>query len=344
MKNFWEKLNKPFFALAPMYDVTDAAFRAMFVKYSKSRKTKETPDLVLFTEFVSCDGLASDEGRPKLLRELYYIEEEHPIVAQVFGARLENVEKAATLIKELGFDGLDLNMGCPDKAVEKQGAGAALIKDPALAREIVAAAKQGAGDLPVSVKTRLGYNKLDVGWLEKIIESKPAALTVHLRTRKEMSLVPARWFDFPVIVQLAKKAGVVIIGNGDVSDVAEGRQRASESGADGVMIGRGAFGRPWLFAGPESEPTLAEKLKIMIEHANLFWDLYGPTETNQKLFGGHQKNFAVMKKHFKAYVSGFPGASDLRAKLMTAENPAEIRGIIKESKLSGGKSRVVGRS
>lgn len=334
MKSFWGKLNKPFFALAPMYDVTDAPFRAMFAKYSKKAKAKEVPDLVLFTEFVSCDGLASEEGRSKLLRELYYTEAERPIVAQVFGARPGNMEKAARLISELGFDGLDLNMGCPDKAIEKQGAGAALLKDPILAREVVAAAKQGAGDLPVSVKIRLGYNKLDLVWLEKIIATKPAALTVHLRTRKEMSLVPARWSDFPPIVTLAHEAGLVVVGNGDVVGIADGQQKANASGADGIMIGRGAFGRPWLFSGGE-EPALKEKLKILQEQTELFWDLYGPTETNKKLFAGHQKNFAVMKKHFKAYVSGFAGASNLRAKLMAAENPEAVKKIIREAEKEG---------
>src|SRR6266702_3665286 len=146
-KNFWEKLKKPFFVLAPMADVTDIAQRQMLVKYGK-------PD-VLYTEFVSADGLANEKGRKVLIKDLRFEKNEHPIVAQIFGANPENIKKAAALVAELGFDGLDINMGCPDKAVIKQGAGSALIKNPKLAREIIRAAKEGAGSLPVSVKTRI---------------------------------------------------------------------------------------------------------------------------------------------------------------------------------------------
>lgn len=314
-----------------MYDVTDAAFRAMFVKYSKNPGRKNWP-LVLFTEFVSADGLVSEAGRAKLLREFYFTEKEHPIVAQIFGAKPEKVEAAVRLIKKLGFDGVDINMGCPDKTIEKQGAGAALIKQPVLAKEIILAAKRGAGEMPVSVKTRLGYNKIDLTWLAAILETKPAALTVHLRTRKEMSATSARWDIFPEIVQMAKEAGVIIIGNGDISKISVGLAKAASSGADGVMIGRGAFGRPWFFSKTKNEPILKKRLNIMEEQTKKFWRLYGPTATNKRLFGGHQKNFAVMKKHFKAYASDFPGASRLRARLMSANNPKEVKEILTREK------------
>ena len=180
--NFWEKLNKPIFVLAPMADVTDAAFRRIIAKYGK-------PD-VFWTEFVSADGLtlAPEEGRKKLLRDLEYSESERPIVAQFFTSNPENMKKAAELAVELGFDGIDINMGCPDKSVEKQKAGAALIKNPKLAREIIRAAKAGAGSLPVSVKTRLGYNKDELEtWLPELLAEEPAVVTIHARTRKEMS-------------------------------------------------------------------------------------------------------------------------------------------------------------
>jgi len=329
MKNFWQKLNKPFFCLAPMSDVTDAAFRQMFVKYGK-------PD-VLFTEFVSADGLASDVGRAKLLRELYYTEAERPIVAQIFGSRLENIEKAVKLIKKLGFDGVDINMGCPDRAVEKQGAGAALIKNPKLAQEIILAAKKFG--LPVSVKTRLGYSKIDYDWIKTVLEAKPDAVTFHLRTRKEMSEVPAHWEVWPRIAKIFKSSGIVLITNGDVKSIEEGQKLAEKYGINGIMIGRSALGKPWLFGGrklslSESKnspwPELSEKLKIMLEHSKLFWDLYGPTNKNKKLFAGHQKNFAVMRKHFKTYVLGFKGATALRAKLMRANNPDEVEKIMNE--------------
>ena len=187
MLGFWQKLNKPIFVLAPMADVTDAAFRRIIAKYGK-------PD-VMWTEFVSADGLAlaPEAGRKKLLKHLEYSESERPIVAQFFTSTPENMKKAAKLALELGFDGVDINMGCPDRSVEKQGAGASLMKNVALARELVRAAKEGAGTLPVSVKTRTGYSKPDLeNWLPEILKEDPAVVTVHARTRKEMSKVPAR--------------------------------------------------------------------------------------------------------------------------------------------------------
>ena len=182
---FWDNLPKPFFTLAPMADVTDAVFRQVIAEIAKPN--------VFFTEFTSADGLSHVKGREKLLINFRYSELERPIVAQIFGSRPENIHKAAALCKDLGFDGVDINMGCPDKKVEKQGAGSALIKTPKLALEIIDAALEGCAPLPVSVKTRLGYNEVDLAWLEMLMNTRIAALTVHLRTRKEMSKVGAHW-------------------------------------------------------------------------------------------------------------------------------------------------------
>src|SRR3989338_8300727 len=195
MQNFWEKLRKPILCLAPMADVTDCAFRQIIAKYGK-------PD-IFWTEFVSADGLAHPVAREKLLIDLKYGENERPIVAQIFGGKIENIKEAAKLCRELGFDGIDINMGCPDKTIEKQCAGAAMMKDPKLAREIIRAAKEGAGDLPISVKTRIGYNKNEIEtWIRELLSEDIAALTVHLRTRKEMSNVPAHWDLMKRIVQI----------------------------------------------------------------------------------------------------------------------------------------------
>lgn len=311
-QGFWKKLKRPILALAPMADVTDAAFRKLIAKYGK-------PD-VMWTEFVSCDGLCSDKGRLILMRALKYSPAERPIVAQIFGANPENFYKCAKLLKKLKFDGIDINMGCPDRKVEKQGGGAKLIMNPELAKEIIRQTKRGAGGLPVSVKTRIGYNKRNIEeWIGHLIEAEPAVITVHARTRKEMSKVPADWRAIAEVVKLIKKSGkdILVIGNGDVKDLADARKRAKESGADGVMIGRGIFGNPWLFNSRKKKVTLAEKLKAMLEHAKLF----------EKLLGG--KNFEVMKKHFKAYVAGFPGASELRAKLMQTHSAAEVAKILR---------------
>jgi nifR3 family TIM-barrel protein len=313
MKNFWNKLEKPFFVLAPMADVTDPAFRRIIAKYGK-------PDVV-WTEFVSADGLARapEEGRRKLLKDLEYTESERPIVAQFFTSNPENMETAARLASELGFDGIDINMGCPDRTIEKQFAGAALMKNPKLARELIRSAKIGAKDLPLSVKTRVGFNKVELDtWLPEILMEKPAAVTIHARTRKEMSKVPARWEHVREAVSLRDTLApeVLILGNGDVKDLKEAREKIKETGADGVMLGRAIFGNPWLFA--EYLPSIEEKLLIMVEHTKLF----------EELLSGF-KSFAVMKKHYKAYVNGFLGAGELRTKLMETINSDEVEATVK---------------
>jgi nifR3 family TIM-barrel protein len=322
VKSFWDKLPRPIMALAPMADVTDAAFRRLIAKCG--------PPDITWTEFVSADGLCHPLGRERLRRDLLYTEAERPIVAQLFGARPEQMKEAAQLIAELGFDGLDLNMGCPDRAVEKQGAGAALMKNPKLARELIRAAREGtraAGrELPISVKTRLGYNKDELEtWLPELLAEAPAAVTIHARTRKEMSKVPARWERVRRAVEIRNELGssALILGNGDATDLADARVKAEVSGADGVMLGRAIFGNPWLFAKvPERDSaseglTVADRLVVLIEHAHLF----------EELLGGH-KSFAVMKKHFKAYIKDFEGAAELRAQLMETENAAEVETII----------------
>lgn len=339
--NFWQRLkkenNRPILCLAPMADVTDSAFRYIIAKYSKDTKPdissslstdisllgnssarlgqpvqgtlERVSDFVMWTEFVSADGLilAKEEGKKKLLKDLEYSEIERPIVAQLFGSNPENMKKAAELVVKLGFDGLDINMGCPDKSVEKQGAGAAMIKNPKLALEIIKSAKQGIKEaaerldiqeIPVSVKTRLGYNKDELEeWLPMLLSAEPAVITIHARTRKEMSKVPARWdrvkraVEIRDRIQMNEVLKTFIFGNGDVLDIEDAYMKAQESGADGVMIGRAIFGNPFLFSG--SVPTREEKLKALREHIILFDKNLGST-----------KSFAVMKKHFKSYLLG----------------------------------------
>ncbi len=316
---FWNRLPKPFFAMAPMADVTDCVFREIISKYSRHGEVGGGPD-VFWTEFVSTDGLALG-GRDALLVDLKFNPEiERPIVAQLFGSNIETMEKAAALCQELGFDGIDINMGCPDKSIEKQGAGAAMIKNPKRAREIIQAAKRGAPNLPISVKTRVGYNKVEIEeWIPQILEEGVAALTVHARTRKEMSLVPARWEHVAEVVRMRDAMGLdtKIIGNGDVKTVVEGKMLAEQTGCDGIMIGRGIFGTPWLFDTTRQEPTLRERFAILIEH----------TKRYEAVLGG-LKNFSIMKKHYKAYVNGFDGAKELRVELMDAPDAKTIEGIV----------------
>jgi len=337
--NFWKKLKKPIFVIAPMANVTDYAFRTMFTKYGK-------PD-VMWTEFVSADGLCS-EGKDKLLNDLKFSPKERPIVAQLFTGHPDKMLGAAKIVAKLGFDGLDINMGCPDRSVEKQGGGSAMIKSPKVALEVLEAARNGF-DGPVSVKTRIGYNSVDWKWLRLLLEQNLPVLTVHLRTRKEMSDIGAHWELMPEIVKLRDEvqvqAGVpleektLIIGNGDVESMADAQEKVEKYGCDGVMIGRGIFGKPWFFKEvtrinkstriPQIDEKIPEeRLKIMLEHAKLFNKLYCKKGNSKSAKKSH-KNFAVMKKHFKAYVSGFDGAKELRVKLMEAETCMDVEKIVK---------------
>ncbi len=328
-KGFWEKLSRPSMCMAPMADVTDAAFRSIFAKYGK-------PD-VTWTEFVSADGLflrplvpgISDQPRNTLeeialrhgigtdhplLKDLIYTDAERPIVAQFFSRDPERMRRAAAFARELGYDGIDINMGCPADVICQQGAGAAMIKDPVRAREIIQATILGAGDLPVSVKTRIGYNtdELDT-WLPMLLTSGVAVITLHARTRKEMSKVPADWSAITRAVTMRNNLNpeVLIIGNGDVSSLAEGHARVQKTGCDGVMIGRGIFGNPWLFNErvKKEDLPIATVLEVLQEHTKLYEEILGTT-----------KSFALMKKHFKSYLSIFPETKELRTELIENGN------------------------
>lgn len=315
--NFWKKLNRPILALAPMADVTDPAYRKLIAEIA--------PADVFWTEFVSADGLYATRTRGvmpdsenPLVRDLKYSEGERPIVAQFFGNNPETIAYAATLAKELGFDGVDINMGCPDRAIEKQGAGAAMMKTPEKVAEIVAAAREGG--LPVSVKTRIGYNRDEIdAWIPAVLATKPDALTVHLRTRKEMSLVPAHWELASKLIDLRDTLSpeTILLGNGDIKTRSEALAKIEETGIDGVMLGRGIFGNPWLFSTDETEKTKEEKLLMLIRLAEYFDELRP------------RKSFHIMKKHFKAFVHGWHGAAEDRARLMEAGSLEELKELIK---------------
>lgn len=350
--NFWQSLPKPFLVVAPMADVTDAAFRRMLAKYGSHERADGSiggPD-VMWTEFVAADGLmrATPEGKEKLMADLIYSEEERPIVAQLFSSNEEHMEQAAKLCRELGFDGVDINMGCPDRSIEKQGCGSAMIKNPDSAKAIIRAAKRGAKDIPVSVKTRIGYHQDEIDtWIPALLSESPAALTIHARTRQELSKVPADWERINRVVALRDKFApeVLIIGNGDVLSPEDAEEKMRKSGADGAMVGRALFGNPWFFHPTKRLPhqltalpthgvdrekiikestqqsefeyiTLEERLRVMVEHTKLFEELL------------EFKNFAVMKKHYKAYVNGFYGASELRGNLMEQNSSTEVERVV----------------
>ena len=331
---FWKKVKaqadaeqRPIMVIAPMANVTDAPFRRIIAKYGK-------PD-VTWTEFVSADGLCSPAGKEALLRDLVYSEAERPIVAQLFSSNPDKMRQAAALVLELGFDGIDINMGCPDRSIEKQGAGAALIRTPEVAKAVIRAAQEGvAGKIPVSVKTRIGYNKNELEtWIPELLSTGIAALTIHARTRKEMSKVPARWEHVKRVVEIrdalqgpvvASTAGekstsarTLILGNGDVLDWADGEAKAVATGADGIMLGRAIFGNPWLFNKIQPQISIPERLAVMVEHTTAFEQLLADV-----------KNFAIMKKHYKAYVNGWDGAKELRLELMAADSAKQVGEIV----------------
>lgn len=310
---FWQQLRRPFTVLAPMSGVTDAAFRRVVAQCGKPA--------VMFTEFVPADGLCSS-GLANLLPLLRFDETERPIVAQLHGGHPRSFFKAAQVLAELGFDGIDINMGCPSRAVEGHGGGAVLIKEPAKAREIIAAAQAGAGGLPVSVKTRLGYRSNEIeSWIAGLLAAQPAALTLHARTRQQGYRGHARWEAIAQTVELARELfpdsaeRLLIIGNGDVQNLEQARQRTEETGCDGVMIGRGAWGNPWCFSGgpAPAERPLARMLAVLLMHTRFYIELYGSDQPLEPL-----------RKHYKTYITGFRGAAELRTRLMAARDYAAL--------------------
>lgn len=311
MKSFWQNLAKPILALAPMEDVSDSVFRRIVALCA--------PPTVFFTEFTSVDGLFS-RGREKVSHRLDYTEKERPIVAQIWGNTPELFSKAAKLIAEMKFDGVDINAGCPQKNVTSHGGGACLIQDPPRVEEIIAAAKESG--IPVSVKTRLGYKKISADWIQFLLEQDLDALTIHGRTVAELSKVPAHWDEIGKAAKLRNDMGknTVIIGNGDVVNYADAVAKCAKFGTDGAMIGRGIFHNLWAFdkngVSHMDDPT--EMLCLMREHIRLFDETWGTV-----------KNFAVMKKFFKIYVQGFPHASEIREQLMRVNNRQEAEAILR---------------
>jgi tRNA-dihydrouridine synthase len=315
MPSFWKLLKRPITVLAPMEDVTDFVFREIIADIGK-------PD-VLFTEFTNADALSS-EGRKDAIRKLLYSEKQRPIVAQIWGATPNNYFKAAQYIEELKFDGIDINMGCPDKKVMKVKSGASLITDKELALELIQTVKQGAPKLPLSVKTRLSSNKKATeDWVSFLLEQKLDALIIHCRSTKEKSKGEAHWDEIGKAVKLKDKISpeTTIIGNGDVKSYAEVLDKHKTYGVDGVMIGRGVFSNPWVFER-KLEPTnhnISDYIELLRKHLSLYNKTWGDT-----------KNFENMKKFFKVYINNFRGSNTLRKKLMKCHSYEEVTEILEK--------------
>lgn len=360
--NWWRTLPRPVIGLAPMDGVTDATFRFMVARQGK-------PD-VIFTEFTHVHDIC--RGPEFLLDSLLFEEVERPIVAQLYGKDPELFYQAAHAVCELGFDGLDINMGCPSRSVASSGSGAGLIRTPALAHEIIRAAKQGIVDwvngqsleaaginparvaclvrmnerggrispsrrapIPVSLKTRLGYDEVVVDrWIEHLLTESPAVISLHGRTLQQMYRGEADWSAIARAAEIVRGSGTLLIGNGDVQSLQEAVRRIRDSGVDGVLIGRAALGAPWFFRdnyqarhaannggsdGPESWfPTVDERFGTLLEHARRFETQAG------------RRQFKRMRKHLGWYCKGFPHAAALRAKMFQVSSVADVETVLAE--------------
>lgn len=352
--NFWQNLANPILGLSPMDGVTDAAFRFIVAKYGQPS--------VIFTEFINVEGLA--HGAVKTLPAFLYDPIERPLIGQIYGITPDNFYQACFIVAELGFDGIDINMGCPSKAVSGHGGGAGLIKKPKLACDILKTCRRAAADwaagktvreagvhqdllpfirqqqklrggppprrlLPVSVKTRLGYDKIITGsWIETLLSCEPDNITLHGRTLREMYTGEAHWDEIAKAAEIvhAAKYPVTILGNGDVKSLSDARRKIAQNGVDGALIGRASFGEPWIFSDAPP-PDLPEKFRIALEHCQKHEEIFrinkaaGSTLTPTQIF-------APMKKHLGWYCRGFAGAKELRMQLMSADSTAEVKKIL----------------
>ncbi|MDG5420278.1 tRNA-dihydrouridine synthase [Staphylococcus aureus] len=313
-ENFWSELPRPFFILAPMEDVTDIVFRHVVSEAAR-------PD-VFFTEFTNTESFCHPEGIHSVRGRLTFSEDEQPMVAHIWGDKPEQFRETSIQLAKMGFKGIDLNMGCPVANVAKKGKGSGLILRPDVAAEIIQATK--AGGLPVSVKTRLGYYEIDEwkDWLKHVFEQDIANLSIHLRTRKEMSKVDAHWELIEAIKNLRDEIApnTLLTINGDIPDRKTGLELAEKYGIDGVMIGRGIFHNPFAFEKEPREHTSKELLDLLRLHLSLF-NKYEKDEIRQ---------FKSLRRFFKIYVRGIRGASELRHQLMNTQSIAEARALLDE--------------
>ncbi|WP_249872187.1 tRNA dihydrouridine synthase [Oceanobacillus saliphilus] len=310
--NFWRDLPRPFFVLAPMEDVTDVVFRHVVSEAGR-------PD-VFFTEFTNSVSYCHPEGKESVRGRLTFTEDEQPIVAHIWGDQPEHFRQMSIGMAELGFRGVDINMGCPVPNVAGKGKGCGLIRRPEVAAELIEAAK--AGGLPVSVKTRLGYTNVDEwhDWLTHILKQDIANLSIHLRTKKEMSKVDAHWELIPEIKKLRDEVApdTLLTINGDIPDRETGLKLAEEYGVDGVMIGRGVFKNPFAFEKEPKDHSSQELLELLRLHLDLF-DKYSKIEA---------RPFRPLRRFFKIYVRGIRGAGELRNQLMSTESTDEVRALL----------------
>ena len=308
--NIYTEMKKPIFSLAPMEDVTDSVFRQVVSTASK-------PTL-FYTEFVNVEGLNS-KGKERVIHRLEYDKKEKPIVAQLWGITPLNFYKAAKLVKKLGFDGVDINMGCSVKKVVQKNAGSGLIQEErGRVKEIIEAVKEGSKGLPVSVKTRLGWDEYDMDWIKFLLEQDLDALTIHGRTARGKGILNANWEKISECVDMRDemKKDTLIFGNGDIHSLKQAKEYYKKYKVDGVMIGRAAITNPWIFSGKENI-SQEERYILFKKHLELFNTVWG-----------ERKNFSQLKKFFRAYIYGFDGANEIRSEFMKCNSVKECMDIL----------------
>lgn len=317
VENIWKSLPRHFTVLAPMEGVTDVVFRQVVARAGR-------PDL-FFTEFTNVSSFASEKGRANALERLDIVTSDNPIIAQIWGKNPEHFAELAKALEGMGFQGLDINMGCPDRHVNKAGGGAAMIKTPDLAIECIRQAKKHT-NLPISVKTRLGFTYIDElrEWLTILLKEDLSALTVHLRTRKEMTKVPAHFELIPKIIALKEEVSpnTKLVINGDVRDLRHAKELWVQfPQVDGFMIGRGVFSNPYCFS--EHVPNREELMELLKYHLDLH-DLRNVELENR----GSKYSYEPLKRFFKVYLHSFAGASEIRTALMECKNTNEVRKVL----------------
>ena len=348
---FWETLAKPIIGLSPMDGVTDHPYRFIQKKYGQ-------PD-VIYTEFATVEGFC--RGAKKVLDSFLYDETQRPIVAQIYGTTPSFFRETAVALCQMGFDGIDINMGCPAKSVAHSGAGASLIKTPTLAKKIFQAVKNGVKDwqagqtvencsditeelvkiikkrsqqlpqkyqqhnriVPITIKTRIGFDlKVTEKWIEHLLTIKPATIAIHGRTLRQGYSGEADWEEIGKAVKIAQGSDTIILGNGDVHNRNQALAKIKQYGVNGVLIGRSTFGNPWVFLNQEAD--IYTRAKVAIEHSLLF----------EKTFKNKENyRFLPMRKHLGWYIKGVAKAAKIRKELMQTKNAEEVKKILKNYQL-----------
>jgi len=326
--SYWQNIaahakaeGRPFFSLAPMEAVTNAIFRRVVARAA-------APD-VFFTEFTNAISITHPKAKFTVQGRLYVAPEEaHMPVAQLWGNDGDAFARAAVNVKERGYEAIDINMGCPDATVIKNHGGSDLIRNFESAAAVIAGAKTAG--LPVSVKTRLGYSRLDEwrDWLTFLLQQDIPLLTIHLRTKKEMSRVPAHFELIDDIVKLRDEVApdTLIQLNGDIENYQEGVALAqAHPGVDGIMIGRGIFTSPFAFEKTPQHHDVKELLSLLNYQLDLYDDFEKRFDTSR---------FASLKRFFKIYVRSEPNAASLRNAMMETHTTDEVRQLLAESEFT----------